>query len=486
MTDNLKQKVVKGIIWQLVEKFGNYFLSFGISVILARLLEPSEFGLIGLTVIFPTVATSVIDSGMGWAIIQKKDADELDYNSVFYLTMLVAVLMSLLLFLGAPWIALFYDKPKFVDIMRWMSLLPLLSAVGCIQRTYLCKNMMFYLNCRITWGANLPSGILGIWMALCGYGVYALIAQQICRNVLSCLLLWFLVKWRPRAVFDFSRIRSLFGFGWKMMVANFVGQLFSNLNGLVIGKYQNIETLAYYQKGQNLPTLGVGVINDSISGVMLPAFSSIQDDRERIARMFQKSLKNIMFLLAPFLVILVILSHPIIYILYTTKWLPCVIFMQIFSSQYIFMPLHSINLQLVLASGHSGYYLCIEIVKKIAFLISLLLTVQYGAVAMAWGSLCLSFLSVFINGYFTGRLIGYSCFKQLYDVIPNILLSVVLGVIVYIATLLFDNAYCRIGIGLTLYTGVYVIFSFLLRKVPSELADYLLILKNKVLRSFSN
>ena len=410
----------------------------------------------------------------------KKDADDLDYNSVFYLTILVAILMSLFLFFGAPWISIFYDNQKFVEIMRWMSPLPLLVGIGSVQRTYLCKKMLFHLNCRITWGANLPSGILGVWMAFRGYGVYALIAQQLCRNVLSCILLWFFVKWRPRAVFDFSRIRCLFSFGWKMMVCNFIGQIFGNLNGFVIGKYQSIETLAYYQKGQNLPMLGVGVVNDSLTGVMLPAFSSIQDDKEKIARMFHRGLDNIMFLLAPMLAILVILSHPIVSIIYTSKWLPCVIFMQIFSAEYIFMPLHSMNLQLVLASGHSGYYLCIEIAKKIAYIITLIVTVPHGAVAMAWGVFFVSFLSVFINGFFTGRLIGYSCFRQLWDVLPNILFSAVLGGIVYIVTQFFGNSYGRIFVGITLYVSIYFISAFITKKVPSELFSYILLFKKKL------
>lgn len=427
----MKETVIASMIWKLMEGCGVQGIQFIIQIVLARLLLPKDYGLISLVTIFIAIANVFVQSGFNTALIQKKDADEVDFSSVFYLSLGVATIMYTLIFFGAPLVSDFYNESSLTIVLRVLAITLFFGAFNSIQNAVVAKSMQFKKLFLSSLGASLISGIVGIMLAYLGLGVWALVFQQVVSQVSITIILWFTVKWRPKLVFSIDRVKELFNYGSKLLASSLIDTLYMNLRNLVIGKIYTPDILGMYNRGQQFPQLIVTNINGSIQSVMLPTLSSEQDNKERVKSIVRRSIVTSSFIIFPAMVGLAVISEPIVKILLTDKWLPCVPFLQIFCFTYALMPIHTANLQAINAIGRSDIFLKLEIYKKVMGITILIITIPHGVYAIALGGIISSIISSFINAYPNLKLINYSYKEQLEDIIPSAIISLIMGIVIY-------------------------------------------------------
>ncbi len=427
-----KSKIFTSLFWKFMERGGTQGIQFIVQIILARLLLPADYGIIALVVIFIAIAGVFVRSGLNTALIQKKDADEIDFSSVFYLSLFIAVIIYIILFIVAPFIALFYGEPQITPIFRVISITLIFGAFNSIQNAVISRNMQFKKLFFSSTGAILVSGAVGIYLAYTGFGVWALVGQQISNQLFVTLILWFTVRWRPRLVFSLQRVKGLFSFGWKLLVSALIDTVYRDLRSLIIGKMYNPAMLGFYNRGQQFPSIIVSNINGSIQAVMLPVLSSQQDNKPRVKAMMRRAVVTSSFAVFPMMVGLAVIAEPLVKLLLTDKWLPCVPFLQIFCATYSLWPIHTANLQAINALGRSDIFLKLEIIKKIMGLSILAVTIFYGVYAIALGGVLSGIISTFINAFPNKQLLDYSYKEQWKDIMPSLLISLVMGVVVYI------------------------------------------------------
>ena len=425
------ENVVKGFIWRFAERCGAQLVSFIVSIVLARLLVPEDYGTIALVTVFTVILQVFVDSGLGTALIQKKDADDLDFSSVFYFNFVVCLILYAGMFMAAPFIAKFYDDISLTPVIRILSLTIVISGVKGIQQAYVSRNMLFKKFFFSTIGGTLFSAFLGIGMAYAGFGVWALVAQQLSNTMIDTLILWITVKWRPKKMFSWQRLKELLTFGWKLLVSALLDTGYNNLRNLIIGKMYSSTDLAFYNQGDKFPKIIITNINTSIDSVLLPTMSSSQDDRERIKQMTRRAIKTSTYVMAPLMMGLAFCAEPIVSLILTDKWLPCVPFLRIFCITYMFWPVHTANLNAINAMGRSDWFLKLEIIKKVVGLTILLSTMWFGVMAMAYSLLLGSVLSQIINSWPNKKLLNYGYLEQVRDFAPGILLAVIMGICVY-------------------------------------------------------
>lgn len=422
--------VIKNFIWRFAERSGAQIVTFIVSIVLARLLIPEDYGTIALVTVFTTILQVFVDSGLGSALIQKKDADDLDFSSVFIFNFVVCIILYLIMFFIAPVIAKFYADMNLVSIIRVISITILISGVKGIQQAYVSRNMLFKRFFFSTIGGTIFSAFLGIFMAYKGFGVWALVAQQLSNTAIDTLILWITVDWRPKLIFSWNRLKSLLNFGWKLLVSALLDTTYNNLRNLIIGKLYTPSDLAFYNQGDKFPKVIVTNINTSIDSVLLPTMSKEQDNPKKVKSMTRRAIKTSTYLMAPMMMGLAFCSDTIVRLVLTDKWIECVPYLRIFCITYMFWPLHTANLNAINALGRSDWFLRLEIIKKIMGLTVLLLTMWNGVMVMAYSLLLTSVLSQIINSWPNKKLIGYSYIEQLKDIIPSIFLSVFMGICV--------------------------------------------------------
>ncbi len=425
------ENVVKGFIWRFAERCGAQLVSFIVSIVLARLLVPEDYGTIALVTVFTVILQVFVDSGLGTALIQKKDADDLDFSSVFYFNFVVCLVLYAGMFMAAPYIAKFYDDISLTPVIRVLSLTIVISGVKGIQQAYVSRNMLFKKFFFSTIGGTIFSAFLGIGMAYVGFGVWALVAQQLSNTMIDTLILWITVKWRPKKMFSWQRLKELLAFGWKLLVSALLDTGYNNLRNLIIGKMYSPTDLAFYNQGDKFPKIIITNINTSIDSVLLPTMSNSQDDRERIKQMTRRAIKTSTYVMAPLMMGLAFCAEPIVSLILTDKWLPCVPFLRIFCITYMFWPVHTANLNAINAMGRSDWFLKLEIIKKVVGLTILLSTMWFGVMAMAYSLLLGSVLSQIINSWPNKKLLNYGYLEQVRDFAPGILLAVIMGICVY-------------------------------------------------------
>lgn len=469
----LKQKIVKGVFWQGLERSGSQGISFVISVVLARLLAPKDFGVIALMMVFITLCNVVVDSGFSNALIQKKNADQTDFCSVFFINIALGFFLYAVMFFAAPFIADFYRAPELVLYLRCSSLALVITSFSRIQQAFLNKNMMFYLSFRINWIALMVSGGVGIVMAYRGFGVWSLIAQQICNAAAQCLLLWLFVKWHPRWLFDLARAKALFQFGWKFLASSFLDTLYNDIYSFVIGKIANLTELGFYNRGKTIPALGMGTINSTVGSVLFPAFSELQNDRPKMKELARRGLRNIMFLVIPALTLLFILAEPLVRVVFTDKWLPCVIYLQLSCITFLYWPLHTTNLQIINACGRSDVYLILEIIKKVQAALVILLTYRYGVVTMVAAGAALGIVNFFENAWFNWKLINYPPWRQLWDILPLLLVAVGVGGGVFFGISFIASPWLKLLAGGGVFVALYLAGVVLLAQLPVDILNLL-------------
>ena len=456
------KRVLNNFIWRFLERTGAQGVAFVVSIVLARLLDPAVYGTVALVTVFTTIMQVFVDSGLGSALIQKKNADDLDFSTVFYFNLLMCSALYAVMFAGAPLIADFYELPELVSIVRVSSLTLLISGVKNVQQAYVSRHMLFKRFFYSTIGGTIVSAAIGIGMAYAGYGVWALIAQNLSNLAMGTIILWITVRWRPKLMFSWQRLKGLFSFGWKLLVSSLLDTVYKDIRQLIIGKIYTTNDLAFYNKGTQFPSLIVTNINSSIDSVLLPTMASEQDNRDRVKAMTRRAIKTSTYIMMPMMMGLAVCAEPIVRILLTEKWLPCVLFMRVFCFTYAFYPIHTANLNAIKAMGRSDMFLRLEVLKKVVGVVALLATMWVSVEAMAYSLLITTFLSQIINASPNKKLLGYSYLNQMQDMLPQIALSVVMGAVVYCVTLLPLNEYVmlliQVPLGVLIYIGGSVLF----------------------------
>lgn len=459
--NNVKDKVFSNLIWRLAERYAAQIVQFIVSIVLARILLPEIYGVVALVTVFITILQVFIDSGFGSALIQKKDADDLDFSTVFYFNVALCVVLYTLIFFLAPLIAKFYNNEQLTLIIRVLSLSIVFSSLKNVQQAYVSRNMQFKKFFLATSIGTAISAVVGIWMALKGYGVWSIVAQNLTNLSIDTLLLWITVKWRPKWQFSFQRLKILFRYGWKLLASSLIDCLYNNIRQLIIGKKYTTTDLAYYNKAHQFPQLIVTNINTSIDSVLFPVLSQEQENKEVIKVMTRRSIKTATYIMAPLMVGLAVVASGVVTLVLTPKWLFCVPFLQIFCISYLFYPIHTANLNAIKAMGRSDIYLKLEITKKSIGMALLLGSMWFGVKAIALSLLVSSLISIVINSFPNKKLLGYSLIEQIKDMLPNILLALFMGVCVYALSFIsihyIAKLFIQVMVGGLIYIGTSAI-----------------------------
>ena len=427
MADSLKSKTIRALFWSFFERIGQQGIQFIISIILARLLLPEQFGLIAMLWIFMAIAQSFIDSGFGQALIQKQDITHIDECSIFYFNILVGFLAAGLLCLAAPWIAGFYNQPLLAPLTYVLSLNMIINAFGVVQTTLLTKHIDFKTQLKVSVIATVISGTISVIMAFNGFGVWSLVAQSLCSTLFQTILLWFFNTWRPSLVFSLDSLRGMFPFGSRLLASGLLDTVFRNIYIVVIGKLFSPADLGFYSRGQRLQQLPVDNISSIISRVTFPVFSSVQDDKARLKRGVRKALTMLVMINFPMMIGMAIVAKPLVLLLLTDKWAPCIPYLQLLCVVGMLYPLHVINLNVLLAQGRSDLFFRLEILKKILIVIAIAVTYRCGIIAMIYGQIVTSCLAYLLNSYYTGKMLDYPITEQIQDLMPSLTLAIIMG-----------------------------------------------------------
>ena len=464
MKDNsLGRKTTSGFLWRFFERVGAQGVTFVVSIIIARILDTKVYGTVALMTVFTNLLSTFIDSGMGTALIQKKDADDLDFSSLFYFNLTMCLLLYMGMFFAAPWIAAFYGRPELTAMVRVVSLTLIISGVKNIQHAYVSRHLLFKRFFFATLGGTIGAAVIGIWMAYRGYGAWALIAQSLFNNTVDTIILWVTVKWRPKKMFSFERLKGLFSYGWKLLLSKLLDKGYTELRTLIIGKKYSANDLSFYNRGSNLPSIAIENINSSIDSVLFPTLSTAQDDPAQVKAMIRRSITVSSYLIMPLMMGLAVCGESLVRIFLTEKWLPCVFFMRIFCFSYAFWPIHTANLNAMKAMGRSDLFLKLETIKKIVGLAAILSTMWISVKAMAYSVFFTSIASQIINTRPNKKLLKYGYLEQLKDILPGILLAVGMGVIVYCVQFLHLNDWLTLLIQVPLGAALYFAGSKLFR-----------------------
>lgn len=459
----MKNKIVSNFVWRLLERFGAQSVSFIVSIILSRLLDPEIYGTVALVTVIIAILGVFVDSGFSTALIQKKEVDDLDYSSVFYFSLFICITLYVVLFFVSPIIANFYNNTELTNIIRVLGLTLIISGFKSIQNAYVTRNMIFKKYFFSTLGGTIVSAIVGVVLAYLGYGVWALVFQSLANNLIDAIILWFTVDWKPKLMFSISRLTELFSYGWKLLISSLLDTTYNQLTQLIIGKKYSSSDLAFYNKGNQLPDATTSAILISIDSVLFPTMSKKQENKDDVKNICRKSIKISSYVLWPMMIGLTACSDNLIRLLLTDKWAPAIPYLRIFCIIYAFYPIHTSNLNAIKALGRSDLFLKLEIMKKVVGLTIILISMQYGVYAMALSTIISSVISQIINSWPNKKLLNYSYIEQIKDILPSLLLSTFMGIIVYCVNLLNLDYLIALIIQIMLGIIIYIGLSYLLK-----------------------
>ena len=473
-------KISTAVVWKLLERFGVQGSQFVLQIILARILDPDHYGVLSLMVIFTTLANVFIQTGFNTALIRTKDVTEEDYSSVFWVTLGIAGVLYGVIFLGAPVIGSFYKMPDIVAPLRILALMLFPGALNSVQLAKVSREMDFRKVFLSNLSGILLAGIAGIAIALMGGGLWALVVQTMLNVFVVCVVMSFTSGLRLRFVCNYRRVKILFAFGWKLLVSGLLDTLYQDLRSLVIGKKYDSGTLGYYNRGKNFPQFIITAVNGTVQSVMLPAMSAQQDDQGQVKALTRNSIMISAYILFPLMAGLAGVAISLVELLLTEKWLPCVPYMQIYCFTLAFYPVHSCNLQAINAMGRSDIFLKLEIIKKSIGISALVIAVFCfdSPIAIAMTGAFTTLTSSFINAYPNKKLIGYSYFEQMKDILPSFIAAVVMLVAVLAVQLLEMGTVATLVVQVSVGVAVYAIVSAVFRLEPFRLL--LKMLKNRV------
>ncbi len=429
-------RIVSGFLWRFAERIGAQGVAFVVSLFLARILDTDVYGTIAIVTVFISILNVFIDSGLGSALIQKKDADDMDFSSVFYFNIGMCCIVYCLLFFLAPVIAGFYNEQILTPVLRVLGLTLIISGIKNIQQAYVSRTMQFKRFFFATLGGTIGAAFIGIYMAYKGYGIWALVAQHVFNSAVDTIILWFTVKWRPKKMFSFERLKSMLAYGWKLLASSLLDNVYNNLRQLIIGKLYTSNDLAFYNRGRQFPNLIVDNVNSSINSVLFPTMSQAQDEKAKLKDMTRRAIKTSTYIMAPLMMGMAFCAEPLVRLILTEKWLPCVPYMRIFCITFMLYPIHTANLNVIKAMGRSDIFLKLENIKKVVGLTLLVSTMWFGVMAIAYSLLLSAFLCTIINSWPNRKLLDYKYGDQIKDILPGIILAVFMGVCVYPVQLL--------------------------------------------------
>lgn len=475
--ENLKQQTKKGLYWSFFNQFANYGMQFCVGIVMARLLSPSDYGITALPAVFMAVAYIIQNGGLSGALIRKTDLSEKDLSTAFYYSISVGIVLYVVMFFSATWIADFYNTPVLVPLIRVTALGFLWGPLGTPQNVILNRKLDFKTPTKISIISRIVSAIVGISMAFIGYGLWALVISGLLSSFLSLLMNWYVVRWIPKTGWSKDSFKYLWDYGNKMMASSLLDTLYNNIAPVFIGKFYSPAELGVYNRAQGYAMMPSQNVTGVIQGVTFPVLSKMQNDDEALAHNYRRMLKATAFIIFPIMMMLSALAHPLVIILVTAKWESCVILLQIICFSFMWYPVHAINLNLLQVKGRSDLFLRLEIIKKIVGVSILAITLPHGLIVFCCGSVVSSLIALVINTYYTGNLINVGYFKQMRDLLPIVLLGLVMFAMIHLSNYLISNMLLQIicgGIlGAIVYIGGAILFKF------SELDDVKYMLKRK-------
>jgi len=465
MTESLKSKTILGIIWSAVNRFGTMIISFVSTMVLARLLLPEDFGCIGMLMVFIAIADTLVDGGFPSALIQKQHPTNIDYSSVFYFQLLLALFLYVVLFVSAPAIATFYNIEGLCTMLRVLGILPIISAFSIVQNNQLQKQLNFKRLAMIDLISTAIGTLISIFLALSGFGVWSLVAKTILNSSFRSLLYWLLSQWRPLKIFSLASFKELFSFGGLLLFANITETIVDQLVSLIIGRSYSADALGYYVQALNLQHFPQTTIPVIINQVFFPVFSSIQDDIEKVVVVLKSSLKALTFVVFPLMIILMVIAKPLIIVLFTDKWLKSVPYFQLLCFVGMVYPVNSNNVNILKALRRGKDILYLSFVKRVLTLTLIIIGIPFGIYGIICGSIMSLYLWIPVNVYCSSKLTGYGIFKQITDMTPNFCLSCLVGCIVFCASsfITITNNYVLILLHLSSYLVLYIILAWLFK-----------------------
>lgn len=477
MSDTLKQQTKKGLYWSFFNQFSNYGMQFCIGIVMARLLSPSDYGITALPGVFMAIAGIFQDSGMAGALIRKEKIEEKDYSTLFIYSIAMGIFMYAILFTASPWIAKFFNTPILTSLIRVTALGFLWGPVSTVQYVILSRKLDFKTPTKISITTKLFSGIVGILLAYIGYGLWALVISGVLSSFLGLIIVAYIVKWYPKTGWSKDSFKYLWNYGNKMLVSSLLDTAYNNITPVFVGKFYSPADLGVYNRARGYAAMPSQQVTGVIQNVTFPVLSKMQNDNESLARNYRRMLRSTAFIVFPLMLMLAALARPLVITLITAKWEACIILLQIICFSMMWYPIHSINLNLLMVKGRSDLFLRLEIIKKIIGLSILTITLPQGLIIFCCGNILSSIISLIINTYYTGKLIHIGLFKQMRDLMPIIILSLVMFGVILLANHFITNLYIQIIIGgiigVTVYLGGAILFKF------KELNDVKYMLKRK-------
>jgi O-antigen/teichoic acid export membrane protein len=437
----LKEKTISGLFWSFVDNFANQGLLFIIGIILARLLGPREFGLIGMITVFIAISESFINSGFSQALIRKKECSNTDLSTIFYFNLAVGVFFFGILYFIAPSVGRFYKEPQLIILLRVLGIVLIIDALTFVQRTTLTRRIDFKLQTKVSVVSNLFSGVVGITMAFTGFGVWSLVAKTISQRGMNSFLLWLWNRWRPVLIFSKKSFKELFSFGSKLLISGLIDTIYRNIYYLIIGKYFSAQELGYYTRADQFRNLPSKNLNNIISRVSYPVLSQVQDEPIKLKLGYKKIIKTTMYISFILTAGIVAVAEPLVITLIGEKWRPCIIYLQLLGFVGAMYPLNALNLNMLNVKGRSDLYLNLEVIKKILAIPAIIIGVIWGIKVMIFGMWANTLIGYYLNSYYSGRLINYSMKEQVADILPIFLLALVTGTLMFAAGNLIMTGY---------------------------------------------
>lgn len=465
---SIRQRTIKAVLWNTVEKFLVKGSSFIISIVLARILSPTDYGLIGMLALFITLSTVFIESGFAKALIQKQNCSDIDYSTAFYTNIGIALFIYVILFFAAPYVAEFYNEPLLCELLRILSINIVVGSFNVVQRAKLMAQMDFKSLAKINFMGTFAGGAIGILMAYTDWGVWSLVGQTITSTLIMLLLFPYYSKWKPVWRFSYDSFRKLFGFGSKLLITGTVAAVVNNISTIAIGKAYKSDQLGYYTRATQFSEIIAITVNDILGTVTFPVLSQLQNERERMVAVYRKSLYYTALVIFPIMILMALLAYPLVIVLLTEKWLPCVLLLQILCLARMFTPLSAINMNVLNAIGRPDLFMRIDLCKIPIILIVLAITIPISVTAIVIGSLITTIICFFINAYYPGRLFGYGAWEQIKDYKKIFLAVLIMSVLVIIVGYIFENIWLHLFIGGLLGTVGYIVSCFLLKVITYQ------------------
>ncbi len=476
MNGELKKQTVGGFVWRLIQNISSHGISFVIQIILARILMPEDYGITAIITVFLTIANVFINTGFSSALIQKKDITEVDLSSAFYSGIVLSLGLYGILFFSAPYIALYYNMPLVSPMLRVQSLCVIIGAFCSVQQSLLTKHMQFKKSMVASVSASLMQGTVGIILAIRGWGAWSLVLSYLAGNIITCIVLWLVVKWKPKLIFSITNVQRLLSFSIKVLALNLINTLYNNLKSLIIGKAYDDTSLAYYNRGYQFPSLVMSNVDGAMTTVLFSSLSKLQDAEEEFIRMLRKSMRMSLYVCSPIMLGMFVVAEPMVIVLLTEKWIESVPFVQLSCLICLMWPMSAIT-HAVIAKGKSSTALALNIISKVIGICFLMLSLKYGVYAFVMSGLFSSIVCRTISAFVYKKTLGYSIRNQIFDIISPMWRAVLMAVIVYPVNLLNVSPLLKLFVMVPIGSAAYVVLSLLFKS--EEFASMIGLLKKK-------